>query len=710
MKSLFITIFFFIATWFVTAQPYVREVESIPVIAGGETLRLPWAGGINSPHIQFVDIDSDGDMDLFILDRDNTPNVVFFRNEGTPGSPVFRLRSNVIDLPVFTSWFLFVDITADGLVDLFTDDGATGMNYYRNQGTPQSPQFVLIQATMRDSAGVPINAGSYSIPAFADINADGKIDFFSGNIIGSINFYRNVGTPSNPVFRLITESWQNILFISGGSCCPVASVERAQAELHGASAMFFADIDNDNDYDFLLGDLYHTGVAFFRNQGNPLNPVMVLQDTCFPSNDPVCTTGGNQPFLVDIDGDGDKDLFVGVGVVSGAIVQRHTFLQYENVGTPSVPSFVKRTEDYLPMIDVGRSANPEFVDIDGDGKLDLFVGTTNGEIWYYRNIGTPTSPAFQLVDTAFAGISGGFTYAPTFCDIDADGDFDLFLGLFDGSMRFYRNIGSPTTPQFVREASPVDTIRVQYYNAPAFADIDNDGDLDLFVGGYNGRIKFYRNIGNPTNFVPVLESITYQNITAGQNSQPCFADIDADGDYDLFIGTSEGRVEYYQNTGTPDNAVFVRVTNHYASTDPMQEAVPAFADIDADGDLDLFVGNLTGGIHFYRNTLITSVAERGEVHTTFGLYQNYPNPFNPSTSIRFEVPSSGFVSLRVYNLLGQEVATSLNGFLPAGSHEVEFIAPHHIASGIYLYRLSFIPSQASRGRLFQDTRKFILLR
>jgi hypothetical protein len=210
--------------------------------------------------------------------------------------------------------------------------------------------------------------------------------------------------------------------------------------------------------------------------------------------------------------------------------------------------------------------------------------------------------------------------------------------------------------------------------------------------------------------VPVLESITYQNITAGQNSQPCFADIDADGDYDLFIGTSEGRVEYYQNTGTPDNAVFVRVTNHYASTDPMQEAVPAFADIDADGDLDLFVGNLTGGIHFYRNTLITSVAERGEVHTTFGLYQNYPNPFNPSTSIRFEVPSSGFVSLRVYNLLGQEVATSLNGFLPAGSHEVEFIAPHHIASGIYLYRLSFIPSQASRGRLFQDTRKFILLR
>lgn len=693
------------------SQPFARQIESIPVTVGGQPLQLPWAGGINSPHFQFIDIDGDGDKDVFVVDQDNNgaAQVDFYRNEGTATNPDFHLRPDISFLPSFTFWFVFVDITADGLPDLFTDDGGTGMNYYVNQGPSQNPQFVLVEASLRDSTGAIINAGSYSIPGFADIDADGRVDFFSGNIIGSINFYRNVGTPTNPLFRFITESWQSILFISGGSCCPSLSLQHRSVGVHGASAYSFADIDGDSDYDLFLGDLFHTGIAFFRNQGTPQNPAMVLQDTCFPASNPVCTQGGNQPVFVDINADGDLDFFVGSGVVSGAIVQRHSFHFYENTGTPSLPSFLKRTEDYLSMLDVGKSAVPAIVDINGDGKRDLFVGTTNGELWYFRNSGTSQSPSYQLVDSAFITSANTYSYAPAFVDIDADGDDDLFIGMFDGAMRFYRNNGTATAPQFNLTPSPVDTIRVTYNNAPAFVDIDADGDADLFVGGYNGRIKYYRNAGDSVNFIPLLENTSYQNILTGQNAKPCFADIDGDGDFDLFVGTSEGRIEFFENIGTSSNALFTRRTNHYASTDPMQEAAPAFVDIDGDGDLDLFVGVLTGGIHFYRNNAVTSVVDEPFQPNVFHLYQNYPNPFNPTTVIRYAITEKGVVSLKVYDILGKEIATVVNGTASGGTYEAHFIAPPNLASGVYVYRLRFVPDGLA-GRPYQESKKLLLVR
>ena len=72
--------------------------------------------------------------------------------------------------------------------------------------------------------------------------------------------------------------------------------------------------------------------------------------------------------------------------------------------------------------------------------------------------------------------------------------------------------------------------------------------------------------------------------------------------------------------------------------------------------------------------------------STFGLYQNYPNPFNPTTKIRYQIPEAGNISLKVYNLLGSEVATLVNEEKSAGNYEVEFNASQ-FASGIYIYTL-----------------------
>jgi hypothetical protein len=96
---------------------------------------------------------------------------------------------------------------------------------------------------------------------------------------------------------------------------------------------------------------------------------------------------------------------------------------------------------------------------------------------------------------------------------------------------------------------------------------------------------------------------------------------------------------------------------------------------------------------------------------TFGLHQNFPNPFNPETSIRYQLPEAGEVTLRVYNMLGEEVAAILQGRMEAGYHQITWNGKDkqgkELASGIYLYRLE---AQASSGKHFWQTRKMNLLR
>ncbi|MCX6150006.1 MAG: T9SS type A sorting domain-containing protein [Ignavibacteriales bacterium] len=96
----------------------------------------------------------------------------------------------------------------------------------------------------------------------------------------------------------------------------------------------------------------------------------------------------------------------------------------------------------------------------------------------------------------------------------------------------------------------------------------------------------------------------------------------------------------------------------------------------------------------------TSV-ESENIPAVFQLKQNYPNPFNPSTKINYEIPATGFVSLKVYDMLGKEVATLVNEEKLAGDYEIEF-APQGLLSGIYFYKL--------KAGNFVETRKMILLK
>jgi hypothetical protein len=91
------------------------------------------------------------------------------------------------------------------------------------------------------------------------------------------------------------------------------------------------------------------------------------------------------------------------------------------------------------------------------------------------------------------------------------------------------------------------------------------------------------------------------------------------------------------------------------------------------------------------------------------LSQNYPNPFNPVTSIRYDIPKSSNVSLKVYDINGKEVTTLVDQIKEAGYYKVEFNGSN-LSSGVYYYRLEVSPSNSPGAGFFVDTKKMLLLK
>jgi len=115
----------------------------------------------------------------------------------------------------------------------------------------------------------------------------------------------------------------------------------------------------------------------------------------------------------------------------------------------------------------------------------------------------------------------------------------------------------------------------------------------------------------------------------------------------------------------------------------------------------IFAGTLGSGVFRTAQSTTSVGGIAGEIPTSFALEQNYPNPFNPSTIIEFSLPRSGYVVLKVYNVLGEEVATLVSEERSAGRHKVQWNASG-FASGVYFYRLQV------EG--FTDAKKLVLIR
>ena len=269
------------------------------------------------------------------------------------------------------------------------------------------------------------------------------------------------------------------------------------------------------------------------------------------------------------------------------------------------PIFTLTSTNPFGLSDARTAASPTFVDIDGDGDLDALSGNGDGDTLFFRNTGTVNSPVFAAaIFNPFGLTDVSYSASPSFVDIDNDGDLDAFVGEFNGSIFFSTNTGTASNPLFAAATlNPFGLTDVGDFVSPVFVDIDNDGDLDAFVGEYKGNTSFFRNTGTASNPVFAAASTNPFGLTdVGIAASPSFVDIDGDGDLDALIGNSAGNTLFFRNNGTVGNPVFAAAsTNPFGLSKVGYSASPAFVDIDADGDLDAFVGEFSGNTRYFVN-------------------------------------------------------------------------------------------------------------
>lgn len=676
--ALTLTSLLFFAATDICSQPFHRELNLIPVSDGSGLIKNNFSGGHNNLEYQFVDIDNDEDLDIFFLDSDKTFGL--FENIGNKFNPEYKYLINKPNNLFFSNWFYFVDIDNDNDFDYFTGNNDQ-ISYYQNNGSINSPSFILVQDTVWDDTGQPIYSEFGSNALFADIDNDDDLDFFSGNSAGTVKFYENIGTQTNFNFKFITNEWQN-LYIVG---------TLAENSLHGASSLDFIDINDDDDLDLFWGDFFSNSLYFIENQGNSISPDMQKISDVYPINsDSVNTSGFNMPRFTDIDSDGDYDLFVSV-LYDPTVPQSLMF--YENTGNAQSANHILRTNDFLKMLDVGNNSSPVFVDIDNDGDLDLFIGSfnnPNGSIHFLENTGTVSNPSFYYSDSQYFNIMSDLVVTPAFGDLDNDGDYDLLAGKLNGTIDFYLNNGTPVSANFQNSIllrnNNNDSIDVGSSSSPFLMDVDGDSDLDLAIGGFNGKLSFYENTGNPASYEFTSNPAYFGTLDIGDNSTPFFIDYNEDDVLDLFSGSRNGEMFYFRNDGNNISPIWSLITNQFIHDNFGGNTFPCFFDIDNDTDSDLFLGNVKGGLYFYLNSMITSVAEWELTPVDNYSIATFPNPFNPSTRIKYSIPDNGFVNLSVYNLLGEKIAQLVNEIKTAGEYESEFDGSG-LASGVYIAKL-----------------------
>jgi hypothetical protein len=260
--------------------------------------------------------------------------------------------------------------------------------------------------------------------------------------------------------------------------------------------------------------------------------------------------------------------------------------------------------DLLPADFLGGPATAG--DLDADEDTDLSV-IGEGASEHYCNAGTQGGVGWVADATVYETVGSCGLRAGALGDLDADGDLDLVLTCFEGTVRLHENVGSPAEPAWERvpDAFPGITV-AQGGTEPSLADIDGDGDLDLIV---TAGPRLILNVGTPAvpawvdaGRIPGLESGPWAMASAA------VGDIDGDGDLDIVQAAWEYRPQAWENVGTPTAYEFVENPALLAGVDV---PAPCFGiellDVDGDTDLDLVVSGPPGASSLYLNEQITSV-------------------------------------------------------------------------------------------------------
>ena len=358
----------FITFWFqiLYAQELIPSDYNASIVINKDTLSTPFSGGFNRPLVQFIDWDNDSLLDLFI--SDGGLNIQYYEQD-ISNSELFILRNRTFSDLIIGLWYRFVDYDSDGDQDLIhsgispVGEGVFPIFVYENI----NGKLNLRTDKLTDIEGKPMAVNSVVIPTFADLEDDGLEDLFFGTIAGTVTKYNNLGIRNNlPLFQFETNTFENIMIVwtpARGERHGANAIEFFDIDSDGDQDLFWGDI-----YQPSLFFLENIGTS---TKPDIRDTLMTFQ---YPLIDPIYTSGFNVVRFADLDNDGDYELFATVQSGMFGSESTDNFLYYENIGTKKVSKFQYKTNRFLRGLDLGSASAPVFVDIDSDGDEDLFVG------------------------------------------------------------------------------------------------------------------------------------------------------------------------------------------------------------------------------------------------------------------------------------------------------------------------------------------------
>jgi hypothetical protein len=571
------------------------QIANLPVSG----LKNPWAGGINS--VQFFPIDLDGDAreDLVVFDRSAQHLKTFLRNAsgGFTYSPGYQKR-----FPLIENWMNLLDYDGDGDKDLFASTPG-GIQVYPNLGNNFPKSLGALKSTGLNGL-INIYVSATDIPAIADMDGDGDLDILAFESAGHfITYYENTGD-----LKYVTKSmnWGNFYL---NDCQDIAfnvvpeSVLQTQATSqvqHAGNTLALWDPDKNGIYDLIIGHVGCPGFIFMKNEGARDKPKFRNADYNFPAGAPHVVPSLASGSPIDIDGDGVLDL-----IASSHLPDLNPALETVSYYRSENGALVMKTKAFLQeeMIDVGDNASPVFFDVEGDGDLDLLIGSAS--VTFYENVNGTLS--FKSRDfLPLAGASGIQLQVV---------NSRLMLYYLKGSAVYYREYKSGALSD--EKALTIVSLR----ETPRLYDINQDGSLELVVLDYLGGTRVYdwSDLSKP-----------YQRIETAFRGI-AYADITGDGNAERITLDASGYV-YVSGLGLEVQRLPFQVG---------QNAQISTADFNRDGKIDIVVGLASGGVQLLQNTSDILIPSED-------LYV-WPNP--ASSLINIRVKSSG--TLQWFDLSGR---------------------------------------------------------
>jgi hypothetical protein len=445
-------------------------------------------------------------------------------------------------------------------------------------GLPRQTGVARPSPTSGPSAALAAQIGRHF--SVGDMNGNGVDDLvFGGSTEGGIRIAFNRGSDTTP-------RWSDPV--------PVADADGQPIRFSDIWYMVQAtavDWDGDGLTDLLCGVFYHEHykdgpirvqvpgetynqdsgrIYFLRNLGHSDGPRFATPRLLHDEHGPINGWGIPSVACADLDGDGDLDLFVGD--------YSATLRWFENVGSANEPRLVARGPvevDGKPLHGAQYfRGNPEFIDLDGNGLLDLLLPGHGWNVPVIRNVGTKTHP--RLTRDGFLRTSTGpdeplrfaSIITPQVVDWDGDGVPDLLAGNEPGLILWSRNVGTATAP---------------VWEAPQPILWDHGDPVELYAKDLGGSIW------------GAIED-------DDERTSPFAVDLDGDGDLDLVTNSMSGRIYVLKNVGSRRTPRFARPIPLFADGEPLVSLMrcrPGVADWNGDGIPDLVLPDAVGDLHIW---------------------------------------------------------------------------------------------------------------